>query len=275
MSDRARNVFLTGASSGIGLATATLLCRHGYRVWGTARDAAHLPALAGLQPLAIDLADIDSIEPCYLGAQAQAGGFDVLINNAGFASFAPLLDLPIAALEREWRVMVAAPLRLAQLAAASLAERDGVIVNVSSLAAEYPIPCMGGYSAAKAASASLSATLRHEFAALEAAGAGRGPRVIDLQPGDIDTGFNAHMHDPPVAAARRRWASSIRAACERHCTSAPDPQHVARDVLRAIEQRPSSPLRSGHWLQVQVGPRALALLPLQLREWVLRRYYRR
>ena len=80
---RMKKVFLTGASSGIGLAIARSLIAHGHEVWGTSRNLIRLEQVQGLHPVLLDLADSRSIDDAFKNALAEAGQFDVVINNAG------------------------------------------------------------------------------------------------------------------------------------------------------------------------------------------------
>src|SRR6202023_2545545 len=82
-----KRIFLTGASSGIGLATAKLLTERGHEVWGTSRDLARIPQLPRLHAVRLDLADNVSLGESFKGALREAGHFDVVINHAGNGHF--------------------------------------------------------------------------------------------------------------------------------------------------------------------------------------------
>src|ERR1041385_2515288 len=84
-----KNVFLTGASSGIGLAAAKLLTERGHEVWGTSRDLTRLPLLPRLHPIQLDLRHPTLLNEGFNNALHQAGHFDVVINNAGSGHFGP------------------------------------------------------------------------------------------------------------------------------------------------------------------------------------------
>src|SRR5437764_7325834 len=84
-----KRVFITGASAGIGLATATLLAGRGDEVWGTSRDPARIPKLPRLHPVRLDLTDNVSLGESFQRAWREAGHFDVVINNAGSGHFGP------------------------------------------------------------------------------------------------------------------------------------------------------------------------------------------
>src|SRR5262245_23477207 len=90
-----RRVFLTGASAGIGLATARALTASNCEVWGTSRDLARLPRdLPAFQPVELTLDDPKLIAAAWNSAREASGGFDVLINNAGAGWFAALAEMP-------------------------------------------------------------------------------------------------------------------------------------------------------------------------------------
>ena len=84
-----KKIFLTGASSGIGKAIAAALVEQGHEVWGTSRDVSRLPSLSRFHAVHLDLANTDSIDKAFAAALADAGNFDVLINNAGSGHFGP------------------------------------------------------------------------------------------------------------------------------------------------------------------------------------------
>src|SRR5438045_1458232 len=82
-----KRIFLTGASAGIGLATAKLLAERGDEVWGTSRDPARLPQLSRLHPVRLDLSDNVSLGKSFRIALREAGHFDGLINKSGSQHF--------------------------------------------------------------------------------------------------------------------------------------------------------------------------------------------
>src|SRR5437867_3949801 len=93
MAEAAKNIFLTGASSGIGAATARALTAAGHHVWGTSRDINRLPNLTNFHALALDLGDSASIANAFSAAVRDAGRLDVVINNAGSGHFGPAENL--------------------------------------------------------------------------------------------------------------------------------------------------------------------------------------
>lgn len=165
-----RTVLITGASSGIGAATALALSEH-LRLVLVARRRDRLDALvakitaAGGRAWAV-IADLEKPgEPERVVAEAVrlAGGIDAVVNNAGIFLAAGVGDIDAAHLERQWRLNVQAPILLAQAAVPHLAARGGTIVNVSSVATEMTFVGCSAYSATKAALDCWSRIAREEL----------------------------------------------------------------------------------------------------------------
>jgi short-subunit dehydrogenase len=264
-----KNVFLTGASSGIGLAIAEALVAKGHEVWGTSRDLARLPQLPRFHPLRLDLSDSGLIESAFNSALAEAGQFEVLINNAGSGHFGPTETLPTDEVSREFQILVFGHLRLTQLALKTMHARgSGLIINVTSLAARLPIPFMAAYNAAKAAMAAFTLSIQLELP-------DRQVRIVDLEPADICTPFNEsvrrnHTDEPRYAArAEKTWS-----VVERNLTAAPKPELVARRVLQLIEETNPPPLLIvGDFFQARIAPFILRFLPQRVQIWGLKKYY--
>ena len=259
-------IFLTGASSGIGLAIAQRLCAEGHEVWGTSRDPKRLPVLPKLHPVALDLAETSGAVRSFQSALADAGHFDVVINNAGGGHFGSAASVSAEVVAEQFQTLVLAQIALCQSALAAMQARgSGLIINVSSLASRLPVPFMSAYNAAKAAMASFTMTLQLELR-------GKNVRVIDLQPGDIRTSFNdvivkGEMNDPDVA---RAWET-----VEKNLHAAPPPELVARQVSRLIAQRnPPARITVGDRFQSLVAPLIFRFLPQQTRIWGLKNYYK-
>ena len=274
-----KRIFLTGASSGIGLATAVALSQAGHAVWGTSRQAERLPAdLAHFRPVALNLNGNRALEPSFNAALEEAGGrFDVLINNAGGGWLGPAAQMPANAVRNQFEIMVFGPVTLIQLTLPSMRRAPGgLVINVTSLAGRLPLPFAAAYSAAKAALSAFTATLQMEEAGVE--GAHR-VRFVDLQPGDINTDFNRTMQyweevdrdtdvGPASAAARR-----VLRASDQSMALAPSPDIVAARIVELVEGRGISPVVTcGNFLQARMGPLAARFLPPRLLQWTIRRH---
>src|SRR6202162_3629166 len=213
-----KKVFITGASSGIGLAIAQALIRRGDQVWGTSRDPARLPKLAGLQSFELDLADSHSIDRAFESAFAEAGYFDVVINNAGSGHFGAAEHLSDVEIESQFQILVFGQLQLMRLAMAAMRARgQGLIINVTSLASRLPVPFMAAYNAAKAALAAYTMSIQLELPDANI-------RVVDLQPGDICTQFNEGVSKSTKSDPRyERKVAKTWQAVERNIQAAPKP----------------------------------------------------
>ena len=264
-----KKIFLTGASSGIGKATAEVLLQRGHEVWGTSRDLSRIPQWPRLHPVQLDLADRTSIRTGFAAALEGAGKFDVVINNAGSGHFGPAELATDETIETLFETLVFAHIELCRLALASMRPQgSGMIVNVTSLAAELPVPFMGVYNATKAAMASFTMTMQLEL--------GSSPiRLLDVQPGDISTEFNnsvpkSGMEDSAYrAAAERTWI-----VVDRNMKNAPKPQLVGRRIADLIEaQNPPPRVIVGDFFQSKIAPLIYRLLPQRMRVWGVRRYY--
>ena len=249
-----KRVFITGASSGIGLATAKLLADRGDEVWGTSRDVARIPQLPRLHPVRLDLSDNVSLGESFNAALREAGHFDVVINNAGSGHFGPAEFLSTEAVHAQFQTVVFAHIELCRLALASMrAHGGGRIINVTSLASRLPVPFMAAYNAAKAAMASFTMSLQLELK-------GSDIRVIDLQPGDIRTDFNDAIArtdggDPRYTArVEQAWR-----VVDRNMKAAPKPELVARQHCQADRRSESAAARDrGRFVS---GDRRSAHLP--------------
>ncbi len=218
-----KRIFLTGASAGIGLATAKLLAARGDEVWGTSRDPSRLPSLPRFHPVRLELSDAASLSESFNAALLEAGHFDVVINNAGdIAYFGPMESLSLETLRAQFQTLVFAHIELYRLALAAMRTRgSGRVINVTSLAARLPVPFQGPYNAAKAAMASLTMSMQVELE-------GSAIRIIDVQPSDIR---DTRLHDAIAENVRgdRPHPSGMERVCrKRPGRSAPSIRHGAR-----------------------------------------------
>jgi NAD(P)-dependent dehydrogenase (short-subunit alcohol dehydrogenase family) len=263
----AQTVFLTGASSGIGRAAAGLLAERGFEVWATARDASRVPRHPRVRALELDLERPESIDAAWAAALREAGRIDIVIQNAGAGIFGAIEDVAPEEAARQWQILVAGPLQLFRLAAAHMRPRgSGVIIGVSSLAAELPLPFAAHYSAGKAALSALLGGLSMELEPF-------GVRVVDLRPGDIRTAFNDHI--TPSSTTTSVYAPWTAAAWKETCAlmaGAPEPELAARAILAALE-RPRAVVRCGTFFQAKLGALGARLLPHRFLLNSIRRYY--
>jgi short-subunit dehydrogenase len=264
-----KRIFLTGASSGIGLATARTLTDRGHHVWGTSRALARLPELLNFHPVELDLSSNASVATAFESAAAEAAGFDVVINNAGSGHFGPAELLSPEALNREFQVLVFGQIELVRRATAAMrASGSGLIINISSLASRIPVPFMASYNAAKAALATFTMSLQLELR-------GSGVKIVDLQPADIRTAFNqVATHLASRGSAYESAVEKTWQVVEQNMRNAPGPELVARRIVQLIAtEDPPPQVTVGDFFQSRIAPFLLRLLPLRLQLWGIRKYY--
>lgn len=262
LGDLHRTAFVTGASTGLGLAFARMLLAEGVRVWGTSRDPARLATLQREHPgtfraVALELRDGAAAVAAFRAAEAEAGGFDVVVNNAGFGVFGEFAGSDFAVWREQLEVMLVHTAQLAHAALPGLlARRRGALVNLSSLAAEFPLPYQPAYNAAKAGLSALSESLMIETA-------GTGVCVLDVRPGDYRTDFDTSLRRLPGSDAPR--PARVWAAFASLMRSGPPPEQAATDLRRALLRGRSGTLRTGRFFQAVAGPLLARLAPLTLR----------
>jgi NAD(P)-dependent dehydrogenase (short-subunit alcohol dehydrogenase family) len=259
----ARTVLITGASSGIGRTVAEQLVRQGFQVWGSARSLSRLPELDGFHSVVLDLCDQASIEQAVKQVEAESGGIDVLINNAGNGIFGPVVKFSRQELDSQFQTLVSGPLSVIQEILPQMEKRGSCqIINVTSIGAQFPIPFMGPYSALKAALSMLTDALSVECA-------GRGIRFVDLRPGDIKTSFN-QAATKVNAALGEEWQKHSDHAweiLEKELEQGPEAQVVADKIIHLIRAQASGRHTVGNFFQTKLAPLAERLLP---RKWMLK-----
>jgi NAD(P)-dependent dehydrogenase (short-subunit alcohol dehydrogenase family) len=180
-----KTAIVTGASSGIGLATAQALSAAGARVAGAARTITSELKNAATVTVSADLSTRDGAESLTGAALAEFGGIDILVNNVGGGDPGQLgIDGFLDSTDDQWRHSLDTNLFSAvwttRAALPSLIERRGAIVNISSINARIPAAAPVGYSESKAALTAFSKRLSEEFGP-------RGVRVNTVSPGMVGT----------------------------------------------------------------------------------------
>jgi short-subunit dehydrogenase len=227
------SVVVTGASSGIGEATAYRFARARARVGLIARREERLSKVAervrelgGAAKIAVaDVADEASVTAAIAGIEAEFSGIDVLVNNAGFGLYAPLQSVRREDLERVFAVNTFGALTCIQAVLPGMRRRGrGLIVNVSSVVGKRALPMTGAYAATKYALQGLSDALRVELA-------GTGIRVSVVCPGYTATEFIDHVID--YGAARPRTPRAVRPRTPRAAMSSEGVADAIFDCARS------------------------------------------
>lgn len=217
---------VSGASSGIGEATALALAGEGARVGLAARRVDRLESLArklgdAAMVLECDVSDAGACRAAVARVRDDLGGLDVVVNNAGVMLLGPILDADLA----DWRQMVEVNLLgLMYLTHAALpglvAQGSGDIVNVSSVAGRVARAGAGVYNATKFGVGAFSESLRQEVT-------GRGVRVTLVEPGAVATELTSHITHDQTKDAIEQWVSSMRPL---------QSEDIAAAVLYAVTQ---------------------------------------
>ncbi len=229
-------VLITGCSSGIGEATARAFLREDWTVYATARDVGDLDDLAdaGAETAELDVTDGDQVGAVVDRLIEETGEIDCLINNAGYAKYAPTEDVPLAEFHRQFDVNLYGPYRLIQAVLPHMREQEnGTIINVSSVNGRITHPLGGAYSGSKYALEAVSDALRVETA-------GFGIDVVLVEPGPVDTSFDERADSEAVPEDERTPAyDSLYQAFDDASTIigggvvAVDPEEVATTILDA------------------------------------------
>jgi NAD(P)-dependent dehydrogenase (short-subunit alcohol dehydrogenase family) len=273
-------VMISGASTGIGEATALELDRRGYRVFAGVRNAdagerLRAKSTGRLTPLFLDVTDHAQIAATAKKVREQTGenGLAGLINNAGIAVSCPLEILPITEFRRQLEVNVVGQLALIQAFIPQLRPCRGRVINISSINGAIALPYLGPYCASKFALEALSDSLRIELRQW-------GIKVIVIAPGAIKTPIwekSAEMADKLAEGVSpegmklyeedlQRWRKTIVKMAE---AADPVEKIVEKIVLALTATRP----RARYYLHFsqRFFCRGLKTVPEWIRDWFVRR----
>lgn len=281
MANEHRVVLITGASSGIGMATALYMAERGYRVVGTSRARERLAALeeeadrrglpvAGVE---LDINEESGLADALAAITAEHGPIDVLVNNAGYGLFGPVQTLTTEELRAQFETNLFAVARLTRAVLPGMIERGGgTVVNVTSILGRIGTPFHGAYASSKFALEGLSESLRTEVWPF-------GVRVVLVEPGLIRTAFPDHQlmaaemdgdDGAPYAPYLRRYRSNFGNAFER----GRDPVVVAKAIHGIVRSRRPR-FRYPVGIDSRAGAFAARVLPervfLSLLGWATRR----
>lgn len=239
MSERAKNVLITGASGGVGSATAARLHELGWQVFAGVRSSAAAEDLPGVA-VELDITDETSIAEAgrLVAEQVGAVGLDALVNNAGVIVQGPLELVPVHALRRQFEVNVIGQIAVTQAFLPLLRAARGRVVNVGAATGRVTVPMFGPISASKTALESLTDALRMELRH-------QGIRVSIVEPGALET----EIFDKAVEAGRRDgyagsaetqrlYGKAIEATAAALAGQKPSSVDVAvKAIVRAVTER--------------------------------------
>jgi NAD(P)-dependent dehydrogenase (short-subunit alcohol dehydrogenase family) len=261
-----RSVLITGASTGIGRATALHLDRAGWKVFAGVRKQTDAEALGAagserLQPLLLDVTDVEQIAAAAERVSADAqSGLHGLVNNAGIAIPGPLETLSIEDFRRQIEVNMTAHVAVAQAMLPSIRTARGRIVFISSIGGRVALPLTGAYHAAKFGIEAVGDVFRQELRPW-------GIKVAIVEPGSIDTPIweRGELTADEIATPERealygRVVESYRKVIRDTAERGIPPKKVAKAIEHALTaKRPRARYLVG--LEAKVGARIKLLLP--------------
>ena len=222
-------MLITGASSGFGLATSTLLAERGYRVFGTSRKPTS-NAPANFEMLQLDVNSDESVKACVEKLLEKAGHVDVLINNAGFALFGAIEETSLEEARLQLETNFFGVVKMVSAILPTMRKRRrGQIINIGSLAGHVAIPFQGYYAVTKFALEGFTEALRQETKAL-------GIHVSIVEPGFFKTSLASAAKQTSnkindYGETRKRVLTEIM----KRDANGQDPHIVADTLIKIIE----------------------------------------
>ena len=270
----AKVALVTGCSTGIGRATALALQRAGLATYATARRPETLAELedAGCRTLELDVTDEAQRVRAIETVHRERGRLDVLVNNAGYARYGPVEEVPLDSWRHEFETNLFGAVRLIQLSLPGMRDRGvGRIVIMSSMGGRIVLPVGAAYHASKFALEAMSDALRLETAPF-------GVDVVLIEPGLVDTGYadtaSSGLHEAaegPYGDLSRSFLAAMAASYRGRRAVRPD--RVASVVVRAATTRRPRTRYVVTWnARLLIG--AHTVLPDRAWDGVLRRIFR-
>ena len=232
-----RTILVTGASSGIGKASATLFADRGWNVVATMRNTDDGAAFVGRDNVlltALDLLDSESITTAVGAGIERFGAIDVLLNNAGYGAYGPLEATPMSVLRRQFDVNVFGLVETIQAVLPSMrAQRSGVIINISSVGGRMTFPLGSLYHGSKWAVEGLSEALHFELSTLGI----RVKLIPGHDQGKAERGRSFVFTHDPEFPDYQPLVDMFTAALEEEASDNQEPNEVAEVIFNAATDR--------------------------------------
>ncbi|MCL2547295.1 MAG: SDR family oxidoreductase [Oscillospiraceae bacterium] len=257
-------VLITGASSGIGLETAKLLCNRGYTVYGVARREVVHDAINYLQADVTDQAQVDAVVQTII---AREGRLDIVIQSAGFGIAGAVEANSDDEIARQMDVNFNGSVRVLRAVLPIMrVQTSGKIIQLGSVAGHIAIPFQGFYSASKFAIAGLYQSLRLELAPF-------GIQVAVVEPGDTNTNFaEARIFAETLMQEYQEAMNHAVGVMEKDEACGDSPEKAAK-LIAKLCRRKKMPARIVVGVDYKLLCAAKAILPYRLVERILKRKY--
>ena len=268
MSQFARVVLVTGGSSGLGKAICNRLAATGHVVYGTTRQPVSGEGTPGYRLVSMDVTDEASVGYAVAELMEREGRIDVVVNNAGLGIQGPAEDIPVDLARKLFDTNVFGPHRVCRAVLPHMrAQKRGLIINISSVAAFFGLPYRSFYSASKAALDRYGEALSTEVARF-------GIKVVSVHPGEFNTNIAAARLRPEAISEDHRpgyeRAMHILGGSMHYSR---DPDELARVVSRIItDPHPRSSYIVAHGVQ-RISVMAKKFLPGRLFERLVGKHY--
>jgi NAD(P)-dependent dehydrogenase (short-subunit alcohol dehydrogenase family) len=232
----AKTVLITGASSGIGWATAELLVSAGHRVYGTGR-ARGPKGPSGVHMLTLEVEDEASVRACVDSVLAEAGAVDVLVSNAGRLVHGLVEEVPLPVAHSMFEANFWGAARMVNAVLPGMrARRRGSVIVVGSISNWVTVPLNGFYSASKAALSHYTEALRNEVHHL-------GIRVSLIEPGDVTTPiWQKAERLAPRLPEYRSLAEHMQSAVTALVDKGLSPEEVGQVIARVVDEYDPAPV---------------------------------
>lgn len=223
-------VLITGGSSGIGKSVGEFLTDKGYTVFGTSRTPERYPH-SKFKLIALDVADINSINQAVKTVIETSGRLDILINNAGAGITGPIEEIPDAEIQRNFETNFFGPIRVIKAVLPQMRnQHSGLIINITSIAGYMGLPYRGVYSASKGALELITEAFRMELKDFNI-------KMTNIAPGDFATNIAAGRYHAPLldnSPYKKPYGDTLK-TMNAHVDAGSDPAEMAKAVLKVIE----------------------------------------
>lgn len=224
-------ILITGASSGIGKAVATYLHDKNYTVYGTSRNPQKVNVPFAM--VALDVTDTNTIQSAIDTVIKKEGKIDVLINNAGKGITGAIEDTPTDEMRDNFNTNFFGVIDVAKAVLPQMRkQKNGIIINVTSIAAYMGLPFRGIYSASKGALELVTEAMSMEVKSF-------GIKVINVAPGDFATNIASGRYHTPVyenSAYKQKYSENL-ALMDGHVKSGMNPIVMAKAIHQIIENK--------------------------------------